>query len=265
MSQKQFDQIKILGVRVDIICKDDIIRFIFDTIRNDTQAILAYANVHAINIAYDDIDFRNSINNSDIIFCDGFGVKWAAYLLFKKVLYRVSPPDWFDDLLKESAQNGHSMFLLGTCQEIIENTANIMVSRFPELIIAGVHHGFFTKTQDDKDNTEVLDMINKCQPDILVVGFGMPTQEKWIQENRQRLNTHLIIPVGAYFDYFTGDVKRAPQWMTDRGLEWLGRLIIEPNRLWKRYLVGNPLFLWRLFKHNILRIPLPFPSTVKKQ
>jgi len=258
MSQRQFGYINILGVRVDLISKDDIIRFIFDIIRKNTQAILSYVNVHAINIAYHDIDFRNCLNDSDIVFCDGFGVKWAVNILFKQVLYRISPPDWFDDLLQECAKNGHSMFLLGTSQETIENTANIMVSRFPELVIAGVHHGFYKKTQDDNENIEVLDMINNCQPDILVVGFGMPTQEKWIQENSQRLNTHVIIPVGAYFDYFAGDVKRAPQWMTNHGLEWLGRLVIEPNRLWKRYLVGNPLFLWRIIKHHIFRIPLPF-------
>ncbi len=84
----------------------------------------------------------------------------------------------------------------------------------------------------------------------------MPLQEQWILENFNDLQVNIIMPVGAMFDYVAGDVVRAPQWMTDHGFEWLGRLIIEPRRLWKRYIVGNPLFLWRIFIHEILGKPL---------
>jgi N-acetylglucosaminyldiphosphoundecaprenol N-acetyl-beta-D-mannosaminyltransferase len=87
--------------------------------------------------------------------------------------------------------------------------------------------------------------------------MGMPIQELWLEENWDRVNANIALTGGAVFDYISGDLKRAPHWMTDHGLEWLGRLIIEPRRLWKRYMIGNPLFLWRVFRHHILRLPLP--------
>lgn len=119
-----------------------------------------------------------------------------------------------------------------------------------------MHHGFFDKGTESAESREVVAMINAAKPDILVVGFGMPAQEKWIAENLSQLNVHLAIPVGAFFDYLAEDVVRAPRWMTDNGLEWLGRLFIEPRRLWKRYIVGNPLFLWRILIHEVLGVPL---------
>ena len=127
----------------------------------------------------------------------------------------------------------------------------------PDLKIVGTHHGFFDKDSASSENRYVLAMINKLKPDILVVGFGMPAQEKWILENLNELHVHAVIPVGAFFDYLADEVERAPRWMTENGLEWLGRLTIEPNRLWKRYVIGNPLFFWRIFVHHILKFPLP--------
>jgi N-acetylglucosaminyldiphosphoundecaprenol N-acetyl-beta-D-mannosaminyltransferase len=88
----------------------------------------------------------------------------------------------------------------------------------------------------------------------------MPMQERWIMENWNDLQVNIVMPVGALFDYLAGELPRAPRWMTEHGLEWLGRLIIEPGRLWKRYLVGNPLFLWRVFIHELLGIPIQHKS-----
>ena len=118
------------------------------------------------------------------------------------------------------------------------------------MIVAGADHGYFNKAFDNLENDRVVNNINDVRPNILFVGFGMPMQERWIMENRDRLDVNVIMPVGAMFDYLAGTVPRAPKWMTDHGLEWLGRLIIEPRRLWKRYLIGNPFFLWRVLKQK---------------
>jgi N-acetylglucosaminyldiphosphoundecaprenol N-acetyl-beta-D-mannosaminyltransferase len=260
LKQRQFEEVRILDTRIDLVSQDDLIEFMLDTIQKDAKAKISYINVHAMNIAYSNDGFRKYINSSQVVFCDGFGIKWVANLIFKKALFRITPPDWFDNLAAECAMHGFSMFFLGSRQEVVEKAAKILIKQNPKLKIVGIHHGFFNKVKDEKENRDVIKMINAQQPDILVVGFGMPMQENWIQENYPELNAHVIFPVGAFFDYFTGDVKRAPRWMTDHGLEWLGRLIIEPSRLWKRYLVGNPLFFWRVFKHHVLGRELPGDS-----
>lgn len=252
-----FEQISILGVRVDVVSLDELLKYALFIIQTRKKAIINNVNVHAINIAYEVEWFRNFINHSQVVFCDGFGVKWTAHYLKGKKLQRFTPPDWFGRLADECASQGFSMFFLGTGQEVVERAAATMKKTYPELKIVGVHHGFFDKNVMSFESQEVLARINALRPDILAVGFGMPTQEKWILENWNELNVHVVFPVGAFFDYLAGEVVRAPRWMTENGLEWLGRLIIEPRRLWKRYIVGNPLFLWRVFIHHILSFPLP--------
>jgi|JFJP01.1.fsa_nt_gi N-acetylglucosaminyldiphosphoundecaprenol N-acetyl-beta-D-mannosaminyltransferase len=251
-----FEQVSILGVRVDVVSLDELLKYVFFIIQRRKKTVITYVNVHAINIAYEVGWFRDFINHSGIVFCDGFGVKWAARLFKRRELYRFTPPDWFGRLAKECAEQGFTMFFLGTQQAIVEKAAAVFRENYPGLQIVGVHHGFFNKNVTSSENQEIVFRINALKPDILVVGFGMPSQERWILENRDILDVHVIFPVGAFFDYIADEVVRAPRWMTENGLEWLGRLIIEPRRLWKRYIVGNPLFLWRFFIHDILGFPL---------
>jgi N-acetylglucosaminyldiphosphoundecaprenol N-acetyl-beta-D-mannosaminyltransferase len=250
-----FEATTVLGVRVDLISLDELVEYILSVVQNQAKSIISNVNVHAINIAYRQPWFKEFINQSEVVFCDGFGVKWAASFLSGKVLHRLSPPDWFDRLAGECTDQGISMFFLGTTQNSVEKAAIVVKEKFPNLKIVGIHHGFFDKDPFCTENQEVIEKINSAQPDILLVGFGMPTQEKWIMENFADLNTKVILPVGAFFDYLSSEVVRAPKWMTDHGLEWLGRLIIEPGRLWKRYIIGNPIFLWRVFmqKCNIIK------------
>ena len=96
-----------------------------------------------------------------------------------------------------------------------------------------------------------LGRTNAVKPNILIVGFGTPLKERWLMENWDRIEVNVALTGGAVFDYVSGELRRAPRWMTDHGLEWLARLIIEPCRLWKRYLIGNPLFLWRVLKQRL--------------
>jgi N-acetylglucosaminyldiphosphoundecaprenol N-acetyl-beta-D-mannosaminyltransferase len=255
--KETFVKTSILGVRVDQISEDELIQFVLEMVRSKGKVVISYVNVHAINIAYKMKLFGDYINHSQVVFCDGYGIKWVAKIINRKKLHRISPPDWFDHLAGECAENGISMFFLGTRKNIIERAVELILEKYPRLNIAGLHHGFFDKEMTSSENQAVLAMINSVQPDILVVGFGMPTQEKWILENWVNLKVRVALPVGAMFDYMAGEVQRAPRWMTNNGLEWLGRLMIEPGRLWKRYIIGNPLFLWRIFIHHILGVSLP--------
>lgn len=255
--KETFEKTSILGVRVDLISLEELIQYVLLMVRGQRKAIITYVNVHAINRAYELGWFKDFINHSQVVFCDGFGVKWAANFLNGKELQRFTPPDWFGRLAGECAEHGISMYFLGTRQDVGEKAAAVLKEKYPRLKIAGFHHGFFDKDPMSSENQEVLARINLLRPDILVVGFGMPSQEKWISENWDDLQVKVALPVGAMFDYLAGEVKRAPRWMTDNGLEWFGRLLIEPGRLWKRYIIGNPLFFWRLFIHHFLHLPSP--------
>jgi N-acetylglucosaminyldiphosphoundecaprenol N-acetyl-beta-D-mannosaminyltransferase len=243
--KETFEKTTILGVKIDLVSMDELIQYVIGKVQSQRKTIITYLNVHAINLAFEQGWFRNFINHSELVFCDGYGVKWAAHILTGKILQRFTPPDWFDHLACECADNGISMFLLGTRQEVIEKFAVILNEKYPRLKIVGIQNGYFNKDQMSLDNQQVLNKINNARPDILIVGFGMPTQEKWILENWDYLQTTVVIPVGAMFDYLAGEVYRAPLWMTDNGLEWLGRLFIEP------------LFFWRIFLHQILGFPMP--------
>jgi len=238
-------------VRVDLVSLEELIEYILLTVRDQRKAVIAYVNVHAVNTACELGWFKDFINQSQVVFCDGFGVKWAVNFLNGKLVQRFTPPDWFGRLAGECVGEGISMYFLGTRQEVVEKAAEVLKESHPRLMIAGVHHGFFNKEQTSAENQEVVGEINALRPNILVVGFGMPAQEKWILENLDQLQVNVVIPVGAFFDYQAGAVVRAPRWMTDHGLEWLGRLLIEPRRLGKRYLLENPLFIWRVLLQKI--------------
>ncbi len=130
-----------------------------------------------------------------------------------------------------------------------EQACRRLKDKFKDLRIAGNHQGYFCR--EGQDNDRVVDMINESSSQILLVGMGSPIQEEWMEENFSHLNTPIIWGMGAVLDYVSGEIPRAPRWMLNHSLEWVYRLLIEPKRLWKRYLNGNPLFFLRIIKHRI--------------
>jgi N-acetylglucosaminyldiphosphoundecaprenol N-acetyl-beta-D-mannosaminyltransferase len=250
----------LLGVHVNDYSKSDILQFIQKNIQANQRAIIAHVNVHALNIAYELAWFRKFLNSCALVFCDGFGVKWGARLLGFRLVHRTTYADWLWELGNFSAQAGFSLFLLGSHPGIAEQAAARLQARFPDLHIVGTHHGYFNKDPHSKENKGVTNKINTAQPDILLVCFGMPLQENWLRENWTNIDATIALTGGAALDYISGELHRAPRWMTDHGLEWLGRMLIEPRRLWRRYLVGNPLFFWRVIKQRFGLIQLPAAS-----
>lgn len=248
--------VRLLGVEIDALSLDELLRELQICIAERKKIYLAYINTHGMNIAYSTSWFRNFLNHSHITFCDGIGIKLAAKLTNQTLRDRFTPPDFMENICEMAAASGWRLFFLGAKPGVAAHAAERLRLKFPNLLIE-THHGYFEKSLDDTENQAVLLEIARFQPEILVLGFGMPMQEKWIVENLESLEINIAFPAGALFDYLSGEVWRAPRWMTDHGLEWLGRLVIEPRRLWKRYIIGNPLFFWRIFIHHILRVPLP--------
>ena len=238
--------VSVLGVRIHALSLEQLLSLILQVSLHQERAIVANVNVRALNLACEASWFRAFLNQSEIVFCDGFGVKWCARLLGARLPERFTPPDWLPRLAELAVQHGLTFFFVGSRPGVAAAAAAHLQAQSPTLKIVGTQHGEFDKTLGSLENEAVVQAINAARPNILLVGFGMPLQEKWLLENWERLNGNVALPVGAALDYLAGATRRGPRWMTDHGLEWLARLLIEPRRLWRRYLIGNPLFLWRV-------------------
>ncbi len=247
----QFPSVHLLGVRIHDVAADDIVAFIVQQCREHARAVVANVNVHAMDLACEQPWFREFLNRSELVFCDGFGISLASAWVAKRFLHRNTPPDWMDKLMAAAVQGDLSLYFLGTQAEVVEKAADVFRSRFPTVRIVGCHDGYFDKSRASQENAAVRADINRLQPDILVLGFGMPMQERWIFENWDDLQAYIAIPAGAMFDFVAGETYRAPRWITDHGLEWLSRLVVEPRRLWRRYIVGLPVFFWRVLLQQL--------------
>ena len=243
--------VQLFGVRIDTISLGELLSKIKTTIKSKQKSLIANVNINAINLACTQPWFRDFLNGSDIVFCDGYGVMLGARLLGKKINERITYADWTWDIAELAEKEGFSIYLLGGKPGVAEKAGNSLIAKHPNLVICGTRDGYFDKKVGSQENQMAVEDINQCHPNILIVSFGMPLQEKWIQENLERLEVNVLLPVGAALDYISGEVRRGPRWMTDHGLEWLARMIIEPRRLWKRYLIGNPLFFWRVLKQRL--------------
>jgi N-acetylglucosaminyldiphosphoundecaprenol N-acetyl-beta-D-mannosaminyltransferase len=244
-------KIGILGVQTHILDKATLHSYMENIIMESRRALVLNVNVNCLNLAFDKKWLRDFLNEAEIVFCDGAGVMLGARILGHKIPERITYADWMWELAEFAESRNFSFYFLGAKPGTAQKAAERIHNRYRNIRILGYHHGYFDKSKNSYETKALIHSINKLKPNILVLGFGMPTQERWLMENWDRIDTNIALSGGAVFDYISGDLRRAPEWMTDHSLEWLGRLIIEPKRLWKRYLLGNPLFLWRVFMQRL--------------
>jgi N-acetylglucosaminyldiphosphoundecaprenol N-acetyl-beta-D-mannosaminyltransferase len=247
----EFSKVRLLGVSIHTLHFNQLLQIIERTIQCQDKATIAYVNVYAINIAQNNALFQDFLNHANVAFCDGYGIKWGSRLLGSRIPHRYTLVDWLPSLSELCCRQDFTLFFLGARPGVAEAAAERLQERFTGLQIVGTYHGYFDKTPGSSENDYVIQMINAARPDILVVGFGMPLQEQWLAENWSRVDANVAILGGAIFDYLSGSLPRGPRWMTNNGLEWLARLVVEPGRLWRRYLIGNPLFVWRILKQRL--------------
>jgi N-acetylglucosaminyldiphosphoundecaprenol N-acetyl-beta-D-mannosaminyltransferase len=243
------DEVRVLDVRIDGIDTPGLERSILSNVRNGHSKLYAYVNVHAVNLARKDRRFRDIINRASVAYCDGEGVRVGARMLGRKLPPRTVLTYWVWDLCRLMEEKGLSVFFLGASEEAVKKAADVLRTRYPNLNVAGWHHGYFDKKGEE--SRKVVQQINQASPDLLFVGFGMPLQEYWIEENLSSLRAGIVLPAGSMIDYIAGDKRPTPAWMANRGLEWFYRFLREPRRLWKRYLFGNPLFILRVIGRRI--------------
>jgi len=238
-------------VGVDSLSRDEILKQISLAASGTGHLLIAHVNIRGLNLTFKQPWLREFYQRADLVYCDGMGVMLGAHLLGEKIQERFTLADWIWDLSALAANNGFSLFLLGGAPGVSQKAAAALQRRFPSLQIAGVQHGFFEKSPAQPENQALVARLNVLQPDILLVGFGMPAQERWLDQNWSSLNVRVAITCGALFEYLSGDLRRGPRWMTDHYLEWLARLVISPRRYTGRYLSDIPIFLYHLAQQRI--------------
>lgn len=212
--------------------------------------IINTINPHSYCVAMQDSEFKSALLNSDILLPDGIGIVVATRILFKKTIKKIAGDDLHSYLLEKANTDKLKVFYLGSSQHTLDHIHKRLAKEYPF-----VEASFFSPPYKEKfsneDNIIMQDKINVFKPDILFVGMTAPKQEKWVQANKSKLNTTVICSIGAVFDFYAGTMRRPPKWMIILGLEWLGRLLKEPKRMWERNFHSTPKFLFDIFKELI--------------
>jgi len=236
------DIFTLFGVHVGNMTMAQAIDDLLDRCQRRISTNAAFVNADCLNKAWQDEDYRRILNGFDRVYADGSGIKLASYIHGWKLLDNVNGTDMFPLLCQRLAARGGSLFLLGARPGVAESCGRAMQLRYPGLKIAGTQHGYFPASTTD----ELLEQINASGADVLLVAFGAPIQERWLAEHTHKLEVPLHIGVGGLLDFYSGRIPRAPFWLRRIGMEWIWRLLQEPVRMWRRYLLGNPLFVLRV-------------------
>ena len=240
------DKLNYLGVTIHNHTISSALNSILNTVSNKAKAKYAFVNPDCLNKAFVDSTYKDSLNKMDCVFADGSGLQLAARVLGDRIKANVNGTDLFPLLCQQCVDNNHSIYLLGAREGIASKVAFNMQERFPGLNVVGHRNGYFSKDED----SAVVDDINASGADIVFVAFGAPRQEAWMSEHREALQAPVVMGVGGLFDFFSGRISRSPKVLQDLGLEWIWRLLQEPQRMWRRYILGNPLFLYRVWSQS---------------
>lgn len=207
---------------------------------------VAFVNAHCINTAAGDASYHATLSSADRIYADGSGMAVAARMCGAPLIDNVNGTDLFALLCRESQFKGAGIFLLGGKPGIAKAAAQTIADFGLGASIVGTHHGYFEHGSADEDR--LIGAINASGARIVLVGMGVPLQDRWAERHAIRLDAPVIAGVGGLFDFFSGGVSRSPKFMRTMGCEWVWRLALEPQRMAYRYLVGNAIFLmhaWR--------------------
>jgi N-acetylglucosaminyldiphosphoundecaprenol N-acetyl-beta-D-mannosaminyltransferase len=238
----------IFDIPIDLAQPPDLLRTVSSWATQPRTRRVMYVNAHVVNQSQVTPGLAEALRRADLVYCDGYGVRLAARAMHLEVPHRMTGADWIWSLAALCELSGVSIYLLGSEPPLARQAAARLARWYPGLEIAGAHHGFFEL--DSPHNERVIEDIIEHRPRIVLVGMGTPKQELWVDRYADRLGGAVVWTVGALFDYVSGRTPRAPRWLADNGLEWIFRLAIEPHRMWRRYLIGNPVFLSRVLAES---------------
>lgn len=233
---------KILGVNIDCVNMDTTLMFIDEELNNLRGKYICVSNVHTTVMSYDNEEYKQIQNNAIMALPDGKPLSIIGKIRGSKDIERVTGPDLMEEIFKISSKKNYSHFFYGSTKETLEKLKQELYKKYPSINVCGVYSPPFRELSS-KENDEIIENINKLNPDFVWVGLGAPKQEVWMSKNSKKINS-LMIGVGAGFDYHAKNIKRAPRIMQNLGLEWLYRLKQDPKRLWKRYMFTNFKFIY---------------------
>ena len=238
-------RIRFLNIPIDAITMLETLDLVDQSISLKTQIHHTVVNAGKIVLMQDDKELEDSVVQADVINADGQAVVWAANLLGQKLPERVSGIDLMQELVKRSYARQYKCFFFGATQEVVLKLVDLYKRQFSEDIIAGYRNGYF----EQEDEEKIADEISNSGANILFVAITSPKKEIFLNKYKKKLkNVNFIMGVGGSFDVIAGKVKRAPLWMQKIGLEWFYRVLQEPKRMWKRYLIGNIKFIRLVIK-----------------
>ncbi len=253
----QISSFRVLGALVHLARMDQVLdevdRWIEE--RKGCRYIVA-TGMHGVMEARRSPYFKEVIDSAGLLVPDGFSLVAVARMRGFKIRNRVSGPDLMWEACKRAEEKGHRMFFYGDSDDTLKYLTAKLRESLPNLKIAGAHSPPFRPLTPEEDEQEVR-MINDSGADILWVGLGLPKQEKWMYEHRDRLNVPVLVGVGAAFQFLSGRMKRAPSWIGDNGFEWLWRLAFEPKRVWRRVFIDGPHFVLCVAKEGLDSIGSP--------
>ncbi|OXU16039.1 WecB/TagA/CpsF family glycosyltransferase [Sedimentisphaera salicampi] len=239
------DSVTLLDVTFNNCTMNEALRFIQKGVENSAKGMYFFINPDCLNKTFTDKYYFDILRKADYVFPDGVGINIGSKMTGQTLKQNVNGTDMFPLLCSMCEQRGYSIYFLGAKPGIAARMVSMLKEKYTRLKIAGFRDGYFNK---DTESESVIDAVNETGAQVLLVAFGVPVQEKWIYENRSRLAPPVVMGVGGMFDFYSGNIKRAPGWLRDLGGEWIYRLIQEPGRMWRRYILGNPVFIRRVQK-----------------
>lgn len=236
----------VLGLDLLSMSPSDVVDTLVERVEQRLKTRIAFLNAHCANVAAGDWQYRQALESCAAILPDGIGIEMASILGGDALEHDLNGTDLFPKLCQAFARTNKSIFLLGGRPGVADATARAAVAQCPGLQVAGTQHGYFGPQDEDK----IIDQINRSKPDAVFVAMGVPVQDTWLARVATRIDAPLLAGVGGLFDFVSGATRRAPAWMRKSRLEWVYRLIQEPRRMWKRYLLGNVTFVARAIGHG---------------
>ena len=217
---------------------------------DEGKVLINTINAHSFNVAQKDEVFAEALRCGDYLIPDGASILMACKWLKAKSRSkeRIAGWDFFQIEMDKLNNKGGKCFFMGSSEKVLSLIKEKAASDYPNILVETYSPPYKPEFSED-DNRAIIKAINEVDPDLLWIGMTAPKQEKWAYQHWNELNIHCHVgTIGAVFDFYAGTAKRAPKWWQDHSLEWLYRLCIEPKRMWRRYLLGNPLFIWNIIK-----------------
>lgn len=245
-------RVDVLGVGVSAVDMETALATIDRWIATRESQYVCVTGVHGVMESQRDEELRRIHNRAGMVTPDGMPLVWLSRLAGQGHVRRVYGPDLMLACCQRSPRVGHRHFFYGGAEGVPQRLIDRLQARFPGLAVAGGYSPPFGALSPEEDEA-IVRRINGANADIVWVGLSTPKQEHWMSEHRERLSAPVLIGVGAAFDFNAGLKRQAPRWMQQSGTEWLFRLLTEPRRLWRRYLINNPVFVWKVLVRFLTR------------